>query len=141
MGSRGPMAARSGAAKIQFEAGVPAAPSHLDAAAKKEYNRIVKLLSTATGYLQQVDLGVLSIYAQTWSDIQRLTKQVRKEGETLIGSQGGSYLNPTYSALCNAQTRLDKLASKLGFSPADRERLSARSGDAKVDRFDALKRK
>lgn len=133
-GSRGPKSKSTSSKKIKFESGIPSAPAWLDAVAKAEYKRVSTILLKVTDHLQMVDMSVLSTYSQAYSDVCRLTKSIRdddsskrkiKIGEALISDKGNLYLNPKVGALGNAYARMEKAASKLGFSPADRERLEA----------------
>lgn len=108
---------------LKFPPGVPPAPGFLDADAVKEYERVVGLLAATPDHLQQVDAACLATYAQAYADVGRLTRDVRKEGETLVSeAKGTSYLNPKCSALSAAHNRLRESAAKLAFSPYDRAR-------------------
>lgn len=124
MGARGPLPEAK--PTVNFRPGVPSAPSWLDPVAKREYKRVVRLLAERPGHLQQVDMAVLCTYAQGYSDVVRLTLDVRREGESLSGAKGGSYLNPKCSALAQAHNRMREAQAKLGFSPGDRARTSAK---------------
>ncbi len=108
---------------LNFPPGVPPPPAYLDAFARREYRRVTALLGAVPNHLQQVDMSVLATYAQAYSDVCRLTKEVRVEGETLVSElKGTSYLNPKCSALSAAHNRLRESAAKLAFSPLDRVR-------------------
>lgn len=124
MGARGPHSKTK--KTLAFTPGVPPPPAWLDAAAVKEYHRVTReIAKTDPDCLQQVDMAVLSQYAQASSDIARLTLVVREEGETLSNPEKGTkYPNPNNNALQMAIGRQEKAASKLGFSPADRARLA-----------------
>lgn len=85
-------------------------------------------------YLQQVDMAHLMTYAQSYSDVCRLTKIVRQQGESLLSSKGGMYPNPNNNALQMAYNRMKVAAGALGFSPSDRNRIGSKSvSKAKAD--------
>lgn len=127
MGSRGPTA--KGATSLKFSPGVPPAPDFLDDVARAEYARVSEEMEKAgRDYLQQVDLSDLITYAQGYSDVARLTLVVRDEGESLTSLKGGVYPNPNNNALQMAYNRMKAAASRLGFSPSDRNRIGNKSG-------------
>jgi P27 family predicted phage terminase small subunit len=135
MGARGPIG--KSAAGLKFTAGAPPAPAWLDATAKAEYERAVTELASIPDHIQQVDLAVLATYAQAYSDVCRLTKAVRREGDTVKSSKGTAYLNPKSIALASAHKRLQQASAKLGFSPVDRLRMTGKGkkGSGELDAF------
>lgn len=132
MGARGAIPRNAAKACIKFRAGVPPAPSWLDADAKKEYARAADELMAAEASLQQADFYVLATYAQACSDVARLTKQIRDEGE-VITTPHGVQSNPRLRALSQAQRSLMSTTQKLGFSPADRARVPKSAASSKPD--------
>lgn len=128
MGARGPLP-KGRKPALKFAPGVPPPPAWLDATARAEYARVVEELAANPDHLQQVDMSVISTYAQAYSDVCRLTRDVRKEGETLVSAtKGTSYLNPKVGALSAAYNRMREAAAKLAFSPVDRMRMSGKGG-------------
>lgn len=124
MGLRGPAPKDKELRLISVKAGVPAAPSWLDEIALEEYNRIVEIVLAAGESIALVDMAVLASYAQAYSDVVRLTEAVRVEGETLMNDKGTTYQNPRWAVLQAARNQLLSCASKLGFSPSDRSRIT-----------------
>ena len=108
---------------INFGTKIPPPPSHLNADAKKEYRRVAKAMEEAgEGYLQVVDVALLSIYAQAWSDVRTLSPLV--DGNwTLTSDKGNAYPNPLASALSEAKNRVASTSKELGFSPNSRKRI------------------
>jgi P27 family predicted phage terminase small subunit len=109
--------------RISFGASIPPPPPHLDADAKKEYKRVADAMGEAgDGYLQCVDVALLSTYAQAWSDMVRLTPLVRGQ-ETLMSDKGNAYPNPLAASLAQAYNRVAAATKELGFSPNSRKRI------------------
>ena len=131
MGSRG-APAKSSTGTIKFRAGVPPPPAWLDIAARTEYKRAVDELMSADASVQQPDMAVLATYAQAYSDIARITEDIREEGDVVTGPQG-TIANPRFRALSLAQRTLSQACQKLGFSPADRARVPKAAASSKPD--------
>ena len=125
MGSRGPMP-KASAPVLQFRLGVPPPPDWLDEGAKAEYQRAAAELDAAGTALQQVDFAVLCAYAQAYSDLARLTKEIRDKGEVVEG-YNGPIANPLIRTLALAFQTLRATAQKLGFSPSDRGRIGGKA--------------
>lgn len=125
MGSRGPSPTPPDS--IKFGPGVPPPPGWLSEDAVDEYVRVAAQLEIAgNAYLQQVDMSDLCTYAQAYADVCRLSGLVRGQGESLTSDKGNLYPNPNNNALSMAYTRMKNAAARLGFSPADRARISGR---------------
>ena len=90
------------------------------------------------GYMQQVDMCMVALYAQAYSDWIILSEQLESEGMTLAGEKG-YYLNPAYGPYKGAINTMEKAAGKLGFSPYDRgkSKATAKAKDEK-DELDML---
>ena len=123
MGLRGPIPKQKNNA-ISFNPGVPSPPKYLDAEAKKEYRRIVKELESSGADLQQPDMAMVSLYAQSYADVARLTEVIREEGEVIDGLHAKVF-NPRIRALEAAKKSMSAACAKLGFSPVDRARVPA----------------
>lgn len=105
---------------MSYKRGAPPPPAWLSKGAKEEYQRAVDLIDN----LEQVDMAILCMYAQAYDDVARLTRQVHKEGETLVSDKGNAYGNPTCNALASAYKRMESSAKELGFSAAARKRIA-----------------
>lgn len=131
MGNRGPLP-KTKPGSIKFRPGVPVAPAWLDRAAQAEYARAVDELAAADASVQQPDMAMLARYAQAYSDVARLSVQIRDEGEVTQGVQG-PVANPRLRALSMAHRNLAETCQKLGFSPADRARVPKAAASSKPD--------
>jgi P27 family predicted phage terminase small subunit len=122
--------------QVKFKAGIPAPPTFLCPSAKREYQRVAKLMKAAGDeYLQMVDLSTLAMYAQGYADVARLTKSIRADGESVVSDKGNLYQNPNVGALGAAYARMEKASAKLGFSPMDRGKIKEVEAKAEVNRF------
>lgn len=116
---------------VRFSPGVPPPPPDLDDAGRAEYERVAK---EAEENLQQVDASDLFTYAQGFSDVMRLTRLVREQGESLTSDKGNLYPNPNNNALQMAYTRMSKAADKLRFNPKSRDQgKTGKTGKGKDD--------
>jgi P27 family predicted phage terminase small subunit len=117
-----------GRAGDQFDGFVPDAPRHLDRLAKKFFEEAAKELITS-GILRRVDVAVLGELAQARSDIDRLTKEIRKEGEIKKGPNGGDVWNPKLGLLKDARKRLEVFGDRLGLNPKLRSSIKFPEGE------------
>ena len=122
MGTRGPQPNRQEPMPTT-RTKLPPPPKHLDAVAKKEYRRASEQLAEIGVALEAVDLALLAIYAQAWSDYVRLTGEIRTEGEIISGYRGASRRNPKLGILRAAADAMQKAAKQLGLSPLSRRKL------------------
>lgn len=132
MGLRGPLPKpKQGAPKLKFSPGIAGPPSILDAVGKKEYSRITSLMKNAgSGYLQRVDMSMVTIYCANWSRVVKLTGEIEEEGVLLQSIRTGAYYqNPKVSMLQAAEAKLLECSKRLGFSPYDRRRIEGEIGD------------
>lgn len=126
-----------------FDAKIPDPPSHIDRAAKKIFKRVAEALAIA-GQLRNVDWLLLGELAQAASDVARLTREVRKEGEMLRPAKKGKaaagqppggtmYWNPKNGLLKEARKRLQDLSDRFGVNPKARAALKFPTGDTPPD--------
>ena len=111
----------------KYPAGVGKAPDHLDEIARKEWNRVAKLL-TAAGVVTAVDRGVLAVYCAVWSRLVRAERKVAEEGEVLKSPAGGMYQNPHLAVANKAVEQIAKLSPMLGLDPSSRSRIVVPAG-------------
>lgn len=131
MGTRGPIG-NSGRQSIQYTAGRPKAPAWLSEDGRREYVRAARLMGDT---LTLADMATLAMYAEAYADFARLTIEIRKEGVTVVLTNGVVASNAKCAQRDAAAKRMQSAAAKLGFSPVDRARVPASSKVAK-DEFD-----
>ena len=122
MGSRGPKPNRQDPMPTT-RTKLPPPPSHLNAAAKREYRRAAEQLAEIGVGLEAVDSALLAVYAQSWADVIRLTQEIRDEGEVVAGYRGAMRRNPKLGILKSAADRVQATAKLLGLSPSSRKQL------------------
>ena len=105
--------------------GIPVPPEWLDDEAIKEWNRLAPGL-IANGLLSEADRAEFALYCHAYSEWQYLAKLVAQEGYTITNDKGSPYLNPTYSAMQGAESKLHKYAKEFGFTPISRDKLIAK---------------
>ena len=110
---------------MNYEPGLPPPPKWLGRLAKTEYRRVAALMQRAST-CQKVDLAILAAYAHAYAEYWTLVQSIDGEGRTLTGPRGGLVVNPLCKERDSAFSRMKDAAAKLGFSPADRDRLKPR---------------
>jgi len=117
--------ATAGAAAPPVEP-LPTCPSDLDAAAKKKWRELVKLLAE-TGMLRKVDRDVLALYCTAFSRWREAEKFVAKLGHLIKGPNGGSYINPSLAVANRAMEQMRRFGKLLGLDPASRKALGMKA--------------
>jgi len=107
---------------------VPYAPKFLNAEARAEWNRMVRIL-LAMGLYTEVDHAALAMYCQAWGRWVVAERKLTKEGEIIIGAEGGKMQNPWRYEANKAQQQMRQMLSEFGLTPASRSRLSVPAPD------------
>lgn len=103
------------------------APTHLTGEAKKMYTRLVSQLF-AMGYLAEIDVDALSLYAYEYSELIKLQRQLQKEGYVVEEeTKSGTTLkeHPLHKVVMKKLAAVNALGSQFGWSPVSRVRLHA----------------
>ena len=103
-------------------------PAWLEPGAKKVFNRVVKVM-TPTQILNNADLEMLAVYADTYYDYISYKRKIRKTG--LVADNGKP--NPFITQKRNAAASLSRLANSLGLTPAARASLAIHMEDEDDD--------
>lgn len=118
------------------------APSWLNKEAKKEFNRVVKEMrevEALNDLLSNLDLGVLAIYANAYSNYVTLSKQIDQEGITTEYTNKGGATNTVINASVQAQQKyidvIFKASAKLGLSLSDRLKLVVPKSEEDTNEF------
>ena len=101
------------------------APTHLTGEAKKMYTRLVSQLF-AMGYLAEIDVDALSLYAYEYSELIKLQRQLQKEGYIVEEeTKNGTTLkeHPLHKVVMKKLAAVNALGSQFGWSPVSRIRL------------------
>jgi P27 family predicted phage terminase small subunit len=122
--------------RASIEAGSPAMPRGLTAAAKTEWKRVVPLL-VKSGILSVADLGTLTAYVTAWADHRAANAEIAKHGTTTEGSQGQIVEHPAVRRAERAELRMLRAARLLGLNPASRVRQRIGQGEPVDDDDDS----
>jgi P27 family predicted phage terminase small subunit len=88
--------------------------------------------------VQKTDLAVLSAYAHSWAEWQKESQLLDREGTITTGAQGQPIQNPRCRVVKDLFNIMAAAASKLGFSPADRDRMKPKEVEKKKNPLEAL---
>ncbi len=114
--------------------GVGEPSTMLDEGAVAHYHQLAERL-TAIGLLTVVDQTILEMHCQAYSDVVRLTKRIRAEGEVLTGiNKNGdeyTYRNPLTTIIGERIKTLRDTARDMGLTPEARGKLSVNVAEAK----------
>jgi len=113
-----------------IRAGRPKFPSHLSRAARVEYKRVCAMLE-ARAALTPGDYAMLSVYATVYSRWIAAKRELDTDGlmilTTILDSHGVPYQkkikHPMLRIVTDCERQILTLASKLGLSPIDRDRV------------------
>lgn len=101
-------------------------PTFLDAMAKKEFKRVVEILK-GLEVIQNLDLTVLAIYCDAYSNYVKLSKLVQAHGSVELYTNTQGFENKVVSSYVQAKSKyieiIFKCSSKLGLSVSDRLKL------------------
>src|SRR5690606_12656013 len=107
--------------------GKPTCPTWLSDDAKKEFRRLVKLLSEM-GLIGSVDGNALARYASTWVRWRQAVQLLEKSGEVVVYKDEQGKVKAAQPAAFNSIARgraeqLDRLEQSFGMNPSARSRI------------------
>ncbi|MGA1373028.1 MAG: phage terminase small subunit P27 family [Pseudomonadales bacterium] len=118
----------------------PVCPDHLDAEAKREWKRLVKLL-LRTRVLTEADGHALANLCQAWSTLVKAQTKLNESGLLLKTPSGYVQQSPLLGIVNNCTEKVVKLSREFGLTPSSRSRLEVPpEPKSKTGRFSALKR-
>ena len=103
------------------------APAHLTGEAKKLYARLVSQLFNM-GYLAEIDVDALSLYAFEYTELIKLQRQLQTEGyivEEVTKNGVTQKEHPLHKVVMKKLAAVNALGSQFGWSPVSRVRLHA----------------
>ncbi len=126
---------------------MPPCPDHLDERARKEWDRVSKLLEDV-GLLTELDMATLAGYCDAYSQWARASIEVQTKGMVYVEGQkkdadgniikaGIPKLNPYIRVAREAFDRMMKNAVLIGMSPSSRASLKVpkKRAPGKVEKF------
>lgn len=114
--------------KMSSENIVP--PSWLDLTAKKEFERLAKLLLEVE-LINEADINTLALYCDALSEYLSCKREIKTKGKWI-----GDKPNPFYLRKKDAAAQMRSYASDLGLSPAARAKLSINLSNEEDDELD-----
>lgn len=117
--------------KLKMRADDIRAPAWLNQTAKKEFDRLAKLLSEIE-LINEADIGHLALYCDAYAQYLSFGRQIRKYG-LWVASKTGPKPNPFIMRKRDAAMQMRTFASDLGLSPAARARLAIKLDSGEED--------
>lgn len=113
------------------------APDWLDEDGKEEYTRVVREAGKIN-ILDNLDRGVLAIYANSYSMYVSAARKVRRSGNKLVvaGQKGKDVPTPYIAIMSEAAKQIMACSAKLGMATTDRLKLIVPTKEEKsVNKF------
>jgi P27 family predicted phage terminase small subunit len=99
----------------------PQCPRELNATARAEWGRVVKLL-TDQGTISRLDRAALTLYAEAWARWRHAEQQIVQTGGEIVKSPSGyPQQNPWRTAANGAARQMAQMAKELGLTPRSRK--------------------
>ena len=105
-----------------LERKAPSCPDHLDAEAKREWKRLVKMLLRVR-ILTEADGLALANLCQTWSTLVKAQTKLNESGLLLKTPSGYIQQSPLLGIVNNCTEKVVKLSREFGLTPSSRSRL------------------
>jgi P27 family predicted phage terminase small subunit len=117
---------------------LPQAPTHLGAAAKKEWRRAGRFLARS-GLISDLDRAAFAAYCTAWGRWVEAEEALKTYG-VMLKSPNGFPMQSPYLAVANrAMEQMRSLLAEFGMSPASRTRVAGTPSD-EDDEFEAFLR-
>lgn len=116
---------------------LPDCPSHLDAIARTEWERIVPILSRMR-VLSELDGTALALYCQSYSRWVLAEQDIAKNGLTVNTQKGGPKTNPAVAISAAAVAAMHRLLTEFGATPSSRTKIKATVEQGPKDQLGAF---
>lgn len=101
----------------------PTCPAHLVGEARKEWNRMVKLLM-ALKLLTEIDRAALAGYCQAWARWIEAEKKIADDGMTIETDKGNLIQSPYVGIANQSMKQMRAFLIEFGMTPSSRSRVS-----------------
>jgi len=116
---------------------MPKCPTHLNAAAKREWKR-VSIDLEPLGLLTKIDMAALAAYCMAYSRWVEAENMIRKHG-MLVKSPNGYPMQSPYLAIANkAVEQMKSFLTEFGMTPAARSRIDLKVDEKEIDEMEQL---
>lgn len=105
-----------------LERKAPSCPDHLDAEARREWKRLVKMLLRVR-ILTEADGLALANLCQAWSTLVKAQTKLNESGLLLKTPSGYIQQSPLLGIVNNCTEKVVKLSREFGLTPSSRSRL------------------
>lgn len=105
-------------------------PDWLNENGKAKWRELIAVLEPL-GLATAADRGALTQYCEAWQDYRDALEVIAKHGAEIIGSKGTLVASPAVHRRQSAWSRLAKLATEFGLTPAARVSLNIKPKEAK----------
>lgn len=106
----------------------PSAPRFLEGEAKKEWNRMVKLLLPLK-LISEVDRAALAAYCQAWARWIDAEQHIQRDGMVVSTDKGNLIQSPYVGIANSAMKQMRAFLVEFGMTPSSRSRVSVPTDD------------
>lgn len=107
-------------------------PTDIEKEAKNYMTNVVNMLED-NGLMQDVDNAALTMLARNYSMFIKASKQLEKDGLTVVSDRGNIAPHPAIKIAKDAQTQAMKVMEKFGLTAKDRTKIAKlNSGDKEL---------
>lgn len=105
-------------------------PTDIEKEAKNYMTNVVNMLED-NGLMQDVDNAALTMLARNYSMFIKASKQLEKDGLTVVSDRGNIAPHPAIKIAKDAQTQAMKVMEKFGLTAKDRTKIAKLSDNRK----------
>ena len=105
-------------------------PTDIEKEAKNYMTNVVNMLED-NGLMQDVDNAALTMLARNYSMFIKASKQLEKDGLTVVSDRGNIAPHPAIKIAKDAQTQAMKVMEKFGLTAKDRTKIAKLSDNSK----------
>jgi P27 family predicted phage terminase small subunit len=105
-------------------------PPEMTGVALKTWHTLTAELSDL-GMLTRIDAHLLTMYCETWADIDQYQKKIREFGHIIKAPSGYPMQSPFVNMLSKARGHILRMQAELGMTPSARSRVKVTGGVSK----------
>lgn len=105
-------------------------PTDIEKEAKEYMKNVVQMLDES-GVMQDVDNAALTMLARNYSMFIKASKQLEKDGLTVVSDRGNIAPHPAIKIAKDAQIQAMKVMEKFGLTAKDRTKIAKLSDNSK----------
>lgn len=105
-------------------------PTDIEKEAKEYMKNVIQMLDES-GVMQDVDSAALTMLARNYSMFIKASKQLEKDGLTVVSDRGNIAPHPAIKIAKDAQIQAMKVMEKFGLTAKDRTKIAKLSDNSK----------